>query len=177
MVKRIFTLVAGVAFLCFVGFAVYADSSGVFLQDNEAAMELVDKYMSSVMKNYMPDGSKVSFRGIIKQGCDFWYYNEYNNQTISLSHPSGSDMEVESTDYSIEYDSVSYSSKLYTICATITETVKYKVSAEPVSIVRKHVISIEQNGSEMYIINDDMDPMPNFDALMPVKETPDSPKA
>lgn len=177
MVKKIFTLAAAAAFLCLVGMVVYADSSGLFLQDKEAAMGLVDRYMSSVMKNYMPDDNKISFRGIIKQGCDFWYYNDYNNQTIAANHLAGTDMEVESTDYSIEYNSVIFNNKVYTINATITETVKYKNYETPVSVVRSHLIRIEQNGNEMYIVDDKIDPRPSLLSLMPKPETQDSPSS
>ena len=157
MIKKIMTITTAAVFLCFVGVIVYADSSGVFLQDNDAAMNLVDKYISSVMKNYTPDGSKISFRGIVKQGCDFWYYNAYNNKNIADKHAAGSNMEVAKAEYSIKYDSITYNNKMYTIKATVTENLEYKNLNMLSSIIKQHTIMIEQNGSEMYIINDEID--------------------
>ena len=171
MLKKIITITTAAAFICFVGVIVYADSKGVFLQDNNAAMNLVDNYISSVMKNYTPDGSKVSFRGIIKQGCDFWYYNDYNNKNIANNHAAGSDMEVTTAEYSIEYDSITYSNRIYTVQATVTENLKYKYNDVPLSMVRKHTILIEQNGGEMYIIDDSVDFNPNATEYRSIETT------
>lgn len=155
MLKKIITITTATALLCLVGIIVYADSNGVFLQDNDAAMNLVDKYFSSVMKIYTSDGSKVSFRGIVKQGCDFWYYNEYNNKDIVSRCAKGSSMEVTKANCSITYDSIKYSNKTYTIEATVTRNLQYpKMNLSEISVF-KHTILIEQNGSEMYIINDE----------------------
>ncbi len=181
MFKKICTFFTGVAFLCIIGGVAYADARGLFIQDNEAAMQLVDKYISFVMQNYTPSDEGVSFRGIIKQGCDFWYYNDYNNKTIAVNHAPGTDMEVESTDYSIEYNSVEYSNKIYTINATITEQVQYKNYLDPMCVVREHTIMIEQNGSEMYIIDDIIKPLSDVPSPKTAKggenmaETADSP--
>lgn len=167
MVKKIFTFFAGIAFLCLIGGVVYADTNGLFAQDNEAAMQLVEKYIATVMKNYMPDENKVSFRGIIKQGCDFWYYNDYNNKTIAVNHRSGSENEVEATDYSIECESVEFANRAYTITAKVTETVYYKNFVDPVTVTRTHIISIEQNGSEMLIIDDKITPKQDLSSILP----------
>lgn len=181
MLKKIIIFASGAAFVCLLCVVVYADTCGVFLQNDKAAMNLVDKYISSVMKNYIPDGSKVSFRGIIKQGCDFWYYNDYNTKNIAQNHASGSNMEVASADYKIEYNSISYSNKTYTIEATVTETVKYRNNKTPVNTVRKHTILIEQNGNEMYIINDTTQPQSDADEFSQSShiktETPEVPAA
>lgn len=181
MLKKIFTFFSGVAFLCVIGGVVYADARGIFLQDNEAAMQLVDKYMSFVMKNYTPSDEDVSFRGIIKQGCDFWYYNDYNNKAIAVNHAPGSDMEVESASYSIKYNSVDYANRIYTINATITQQVQYKNHIAPMYVVRDHIIMIEQKGREMYIIDDVSNLIDDSTSVMPqngndiITETADSP--
>lgn len=47
MLKKIITITTATALLCLVGIIVYADSNGVFLQDNDAAMNLVDKSISA----------------------------------------------------------------------------------------------------------------------------------
>lgn len=183
MLKKISALVAGVAFLLVVGGVVYADTCGMFSQNDNAAKQLVDKYMSFVMKNYTPDGNKVSFRGIIKQGCDFWYYNDYSCKTIAINHAKDSDLSVESADYSIDYNSITYSNKEYTVTATVTERVQYKNYSEPVECVREHIFTIEQHGSEMYITNDLMNPRMDLSTMMPkhsvsedVPQTADNPK-
>ncbi len=184
MVKRLFTIFAGVTFLCIIGGVIYADSCGLFLQNNEAAKQLVDRYMSSVMKNYSPNEEKISFRGIVKEGCDFWYFNDYNSKQISENHCKGSDYEVEEADYSIEYDSVEYNNKRYTIDATVTREVKYKNYPDEVKSVSKHTFTIEQYGTSMYIVNDVTHE--KGDVLMPEKtpknlkysiETEDKPTA
>lgn len=154
MVKKLFTIFAGVTFLCVLGGVIYADSCGLFLQNNEAAKQLVDRYMASVMKNYDSGEEKISFRGIVKEGCDFWYFNDYNSKKIAENHCKGSDYEVEKTDYSIEYDSVEYNNKKYTIDATVTREVKYKNYPDEVKSVSKHTFTIEQQGTVMYIVND-----------------------
>lgn len=171
MFKKISAFLVGVAFLCVVGGVVYADSCGLFLQNDNAARQLIDKYMSFVMKNYTPDGNKVSFRGIIKQGCDFWYYNDYNCKTIAVNHAADSELAVERADYSIEYNSIVFNNKKYTVNATITEKVQYKNYTDPVECVREHIFTIEQNGSEMYIINDTMSPRPDLSTMMPRHDT------
>lgn len=180
MLKKALILISSLSFICLVGFVVYADTSGVFLQDNNSAAGLVDKYISFVMKSYHPDGGKVSFRGIIKQGCDFWYYNDYNIKTIINNHVAGSSLEVADTSYSIEIHSIDYSNKTYTIKATVTEKVKYKMIDEPTSVVQQHTITIEQDGGDMYIVNDDVEPKINITTLMPKviipQETADAPK-
>ena len=181
MLKKIFTFCTGIAFLCVIGGVVYADARGIFLQDNEAAMQLVDKYMSFVMKNYTPSDEDISFRGIIKQGCDFWYYNDYNNKTIAVNHAPGTGMEVESTSYSIKYNSVEYANKIYTINATITQQLQYKNYIDPMYVVREHTIMIEQKGSEMYIIDDVANPTNDLTSVMThngkdiITESADSP--
>lgn len=175
MSKKIFSAVVGMMVVCFVGVAVYADNNGLFLQDNDAAMRLVDKYVSLVMKNYMPDGSDVSFRGIIKQGCDFWYYNDYDNKNIALSHSSGSGKEVTDTDYSIVYNSIEYKNRKYVIDATITEYITYKEEKTPTSVVKNHVITIEQDGRDMLIVNDEEKPNDGLPTSGENEQTFDSP--
>lgn len=154
MVKKIFTLFAGITFICAIGGVIYADACGLFLQNDEAAMQLVDKYVSFMMKNYDAGEEKISFHGIVKEGCDFWYFNDYNSKKIAESHCKGSGLEVEEADYSIEYDSVEYNNKQYTIDATVTREVKYKDYPEEVKDVSKHTFTIEQHGNLMYIVND-----------------------
>lgn len=184
MVKKIFTIFAGVTFLCIIGGVIYADAYGLFLQNNEAAKQLVDRYMSSVMKNYSSEEEKISFRGIVKEGCDFWYFNDYNTKQIAENHSKGSEYEVEKTDYSIEYDSIEYYNKKYTIDATVTREVKYKNYPEEVKSVSQHTFTIEQHGNSMYIVNDVTHE--KGDVLMPEKpwehsvyrtETEDKPTA
>lgn len=180
MVKRVFTVVAGITFLCALGGFIYADTCGLFVQNNEAAMQLVDRYMSFVMKNYDASEEKVSFRGIVKEGCDFWYFNDYNSRKIAENHCKGSGFEIEKADYSIEYDSVEYNNKHYTIDATVTQEVKYKDYPEEVTSTSKHTFTIEQHGNMMYIVNDVT--KAKGDALIPSevksgvkKETPTEP--
>ena len=173
MLKRISAFMAGLMFLCGVGGVVYADSSGVFLQDNEAAKQLIDRYVSFIMKNYVSDSQKVSFRGIVKEGCDFWYYNDYNNKKIAETKACNKNYEVDDVDYSIRYDSVSYNNKCYTIDATVTSTFYYKNSSEKLDSVCRHTFTIEQNGNSMYIVNDDSDDLPFTEIIK--KETDDTP--
>lgn len=182
MVRKLFTVFASITFLCVIGVVIYADTSGLFLKNNEAAMQLVDRYMSFVMKNYSGDDEKISFRGIVKEGCDFWYFNDYNSRQIAENHCKGSGFEVEEADYSIKYDSVDYNNKRYTIDATVTREIKYKDYPKEVKSVSKHIFTIEQHGNTMYIVNDIT--KDNGDALLPddVKigmrlETSDKPTA
>lgn len=155
MLKRLCICLISVVMVGVVGYVVYADSRGLFLEDDDSAKELVDKYVTSVLKNYTADNSKSSFRGIVKQGCDFWYYNEYKNSSIAKSHSEGSELEVKETGYTIDYNSVNYYNRMYTIDATITQIIHYKNNANTDTNVSRHIFTIEQDGHDMYIINDE----------------------
>ncbi len=165
MLKKVLTFFAGVTFLCVVGGVIYADACGLFLQNDEAAMDLIDRYIASVMKYYSQGDEKISFRGIVKEGCDFWYYNDYNNKIIAQNHMAGSELEVESTEYSIKYNKIDYSNKFYTIDATVTQEVYYKNYPDAVKHTSRHTFKIEQNGNDMYIIDDITDE--KGDVLLP----------
>lgn len=169
MLRKVLTFFAGVTFLCVVGGVIYADACGMFLQDDEAAMKLIDRYVSSVMKFYSQGDEKISFRGIVKEGCDFWYYNDYNNKIIAQNHIVGSGLEVESTEYSIKYNKIDYSNRFYTIDATVTQEVCYKDYPETVKHTSRHTFRIEQNRNDMYIIDDITDI--KGDVLLPENAT------
>ena len=154
MVKKLFTVFFGIAFVFAIGGVVYADASGLFSQNDEAAVQLVDKYFSFVMKRYVSPEEKISFRGIVKEGCDFWYFNDSANKRIAENHRKGSDFEVEDADCSIEYNSVEYNNNVYTVEATVTGQVKYKNYPEIFQCISKHIFTIEQRGNTMYIVND-----------------------
>lgn len=155
MVKRICICLLSVVIFGIVGYVVYADSSGLFLEDDESAKALVDRYVTSVLKNYTADDNKISFRGIVKQGCDFWYYNDYKSSNIAKLHSKGSEFEVEDTEYTIDYNSVNYNNRKYSIDATVTQIIHYKNNAVTDTSISRHIFTIEQNGHEMYIINDE----------------------
>ncbi len=181
MIRKMAAIVAGVTFLCVLGGVIYADACGMFLQDDEAAMKLIDRYMASVMKYYNKGDEKISFRGIVKEGCDFWYYNDYNNKIIASNHYEGSGLEVEKTEYSVKYNKIDYNNRFYTIDATVTQTVSYKEYPEAVERTSHHTFKIEQNGDNMYIVDDISDA--KGDILLPDdvpggerKNTPDTPK-
>lgn len=154
MLKKVLPLFVGIACLFLIGGVIYADACGLFLENDEAAMKLIDRYMSSVMKFYNQGDEKISFRGIVKEGCDFWYYNDYNNKIIAQNHISGSGFEVEKTEYFIKYNKVDYSNKFYTIDATVTQEVYYKNYPEAVTYTSSHTFKIEQDGNNMYIVDD-----------------------
>ena len=150
MIKRAIIFMTAAAVITAASGVVYADACGVFQRNNEAAKSLVDRYVEALTKSY--SGDDVSFRGIVKEGCDFWYYNDYNNDLISrVSKRAG---EAEEATYSVEYAALSYTGKSYTIEADITQRVKYKGEVESVSRTSRHTFVIEQSGSEMYIVND-----------------------
>ena len=151
MIKKVITFLSAAALVSTASGYLYADACGEFSRDNEAAQALVNKYMSSVMRSYEGD-EDVSFRGIVKEGCDFWYYNDYNNDLIcEMSKSEGT---AESADFSINVDSVSYSDHCYTIKAEITQEIKYKDSPKAVKSSCAHTFTIEQSGRFMYITND-----------------------
>ncbi len=151
MVRKIITLISAAAVLTAAGGVVYADSCGVFLKDNESAKALVNKYMSSVMRSYSGE-ENVSFKGIVKEGCDFWYYNDYNNNVIcETSQNAGT---AETADYAITFDSVKYSGRKYTIEAEVIQQVKYKDMDETINSASTHTFIIEQTGRGMYITDD-----------------------
>ena len=106
------------------------------------------------MRSYSGE-ENVSFRGIVKEGCDFWYYNDYNIDLISdLSLSEGT---AQTADYGITFGSVQYSDHVYTINARITQQVKYADYPEVIETTCDHVFTVEQNGRYMYITNDDCD--------------------
>ena len=151
MVKKVFTIVAAAAAVTAACSAVYADSCGAFQKDTDAAMRLVDKYMNTVMRSYRGD-EDVSFRGIVKEGCDFWYYNDYNNDLIcKMSRNAGT---AQTANFSVSFESVKYSNFEYTIDAEIRQTVEYKNGGEPITTVCKHTFTIEQDNRGMRITDD-----------------------
>ena len=152
MVKKFLTLLSAAALAAAAGGVAYADAAGVFLKDTDAAKCLVNKYMDSVMRSYRGD-EDVSFRGIVKEGCDFWYYNDYHNDLIAdMSRNEGN---AELASYSVDFCSVTYSDRVYTIDTTITQQIKYKDCAETFLTTCDHIFTIEQNGRYMYITNDE----------------------
>lgn len=154
MVKKIVTVFSSLAFVFAIGGVFYADASGLFSQNDEAAKQLVDRYFSFVMKKYSSPEEKISFRGIIKEGCDFWYFNDYTNKQIAQNHCKGSGFEVENADCIIEYDSVEFDNNVYTVEATVTGQIKYENYPKEVECTTKHIFTIEQHGNTMYIVND-----------------------
>ena len=114
MLKKIFIGLFAVIIAGSAGYLVYADINGLFLRSDDQAKALVDEYVTSVVKNYTSD-TKQSFRGIVKQGCDFWYLNDYKTNNIAKNHSEGTGFEVDKADYSIDYNSVTYNNKQYTI--------------------------------------------------------------
>lgn len=169
MIKKIITLVSAAAVIAAAGGVAYADASGVFLKDTDAAKLLVNKYMDSVMRSYCGEPD-VSFRGIVKEGCDFWYYNDYNNDLIcEMSVNSGT---AELADYDVTFDSVKYSDRRYIIEAKIDQQIKYKNSDETIETSCLHTFIVEQNGRYMYITNDVSD---GTDKLLAPTETSDTP--
>lgn len=154
MLKRLCICLLCTVFVVTAGYFIYADKSGLFLEDDEQAKALIDEYVTSVIKNYTDDG-KQSFRGIVKQGCDFWYLNDYKSRNIAKSHSEGTGLEVDMADYSIDYHSINYRNKQYTIDATVTKIIRYRNTSETDTTVSRHIFTIEQDGCEMYIVNDE----------------------
>ena len=153
MLKRLCICLFCTVFMGTAGYFIYADKNGIFLEDDEQAKALIDEYITSVIKNYTEDGEQ-SFRGIVKQGCDFWYLNDYKTKNIAQSHSKGSGSEVEAADYSINYNSIDYDNKKYTIEATVTKVLRYRNTLETDTTVTRHIFTIEQDGNEMYIVDD-----------------------
>ncbi len=168
MFKRICICLIAAAAVGTAGCFIYADHNGMFLRSDEKAKALVDEYVTSVVKNYTSD-TKQSFRGIVKQGCDFWYLNDFKTSGIAKSHSEGTGLEVDAADYSIDYNSIDYRNKQYTIDATVTKIIRYRNAPETDTSVSRHIITIEQDGCEMYIINDE-----KYDELIST-ETRDTP--
>ena len=151
MINKIITMIAAAAMVTAAGGAVYADSCGVFRRDNDAAKAVVDKSMEAVMKSYR--GDDVSFRGIVKEGCDFWYYNEYNNELIgSISRCAGL---ADEADYTVDYSGLTYSGSSYTVTADVTQHINYRGMDEPIDRTTRHTFTVAQDGCEMYIVSDD----------------------
>ncbi len=179
MVKKLVTVFSSIAFVFAIGGVFYADASGLFYQNDEAAKQLVDRYFSSVMKKYSSPEEKISFRGIIKEGCDFWYFSDYTNKQIARNHCRGSGFEVENADCYIEYDSVKFNNNVYTVEATVTGQVKYENYPEEVQCTAKHIFTIEQHGDTMYIVNDVTGSMGDVfmpDCVYSQTNTPDVPQ-
>ncbi len=154
MLRRICMCLVGIILAGTAGYFIYADINGLFLRSDDQAKALVDEYVTSVVRNYTSD-QKQSFRGIVKQGCDFWYLNNYKTSNIAKSHSEGTGFEVDKADYSIDYNSVSYSNKQYTIDATVTKIIRYRNTPETDTSVSRHIFTIEQDGHEMFIVNDE----------------------
>ena len=151
MFKKVVTLACTAAVIAAAGGVAYADASGIFLKNTDAAKLLVNKYMESVMRSYRGE-ENVSFRGIVREGCDFWYYNDYNNDLIhDMSVGSGT---AEKADFYVTFGSVEYSDRVYTVEARIDQQVRYKNFDETIESSCLHVFTIEQNGRNMYITND-----------------------
>ncbi len=170
MGKKFFVTACGIAVVFCVGFLFYGEYSGAFLQDNSAAMSLVDDYVAKLVQSYTEGDMTISFKGIVKQGCDFWYYNEYNAKLIAANRAAGVSPMVSTADYSIEYDAIDYSDRQYIIDATVTESFVY-TDDEQADVVTKHRFTIEQNGKEMLIVNDEVT------SQNPESETTDTPAA
>ena len=144
MLKKIFIGLFAVIIAGSAGYLVYADINGLFLRSDDQAKALVDEYVTSVVKNYTSD-TKQSFRGIVKQGCDFWYLNDYKTNNIAKNHSEGTGFEVDKADYSIDYNSVTYNNKQYTIDATVTKIIRYRNTPETDTSVSRHIFTIEQD--------------------------------
>ena len=169
MIRKFVTVLIAAAVLAAAGGAVYADSCGVFLKDNDAARALVNKYMSYVMRSYRCE-EDVSFHGVVKEGCDFWYYNDYNNDLICETSKSCGG--AESADFSVSFDSVKYADHCYTIEARVYQTVKYADEKEALCTACRHTFTVEQNGRYMYITNDICDGTDKL--LAPVQDAPET---
>ena len=149
MIRKIATFLSVAAMVTAASGMLYADACGAFTRNNEAAKNLVNKYMASVMRSYCGD-EDVSFRGIVKEGCDFWYYNDYNNALIcKMSQQEGS---AKDTEYSVKFNSVKYSDHSYTVNVTVSQEITYDSST--ITSVCSHTFIIEQNGSSLYITDD-----------------------
>ncbi len=151
MIKKVVTLACAGVVLAAAGGVAYADASGIFLKDTDAAKLLVNKYMESVMRSYRGE-ENVSFRGIVREGCDFWYYNDYNNDLIYNVSVNGGN--AEKADYYVTFGSIDYSDRVYTVEARIDQQVKFKNCDETLESSCLHTFIIEQNGRNMYITND-----------------------
>lgn len=151
MVKKIITAAVAAVVIISAGGAAYADSCGVFDRDNAAAEKVIDSYMTSMMRTYSGE-ENVSFRGIVKEGCDFWYYNDHNAAVIGeRSRREGG---AKFADYSLDIDDIDYKNRQYTVTATVTQNLRYKNDPDITTTVCTHTFTIVRDKRGMLITND-----------------------
>lgn len=171
MIKKIAAFLSAAALTVAASGVLYADADGALFSDCDSAKILVDKYMTNVMRAYSGDDD-VSFRNIVREGCDFWYYNNDNKEMICRAIQSEGSAEI--AEYSVEYDSVKYSDRKYTVETQVTQKIKYKNSPETVSVTCPHTFIIEKCGHYLYITNDISDGSDKL--IVPTRVlTPDEP--
>lgn len=151
MMKKIAAFFSAAALTVAASGVLYADADGALFSDCDSAKVLVDKYMTAVMHAYLGDDN-VSFRNIVREGCDFWYYNKDNTDMICRAIQNEGSAEI--AEYSVDFDSVKYFDRKYTVEAEITQKIKYKNSPDTVSITCPHTFIIEKCGHYLYITND-----------------------